>query len=204
MFIRTERVNSSKHDLFPLNFLDTVYLEDKEDKKDSLNEFISLISDKNTLESNVTDYINSWHFYLIGGLVKHYYYFGHHSAYLFPEFKLGTSYEVDYLVIGKNSDGFHFLFIELEAVNRKTNKSIVTIDGREGDAIRAGLNQVNDWVTWLQGNYSSFVEALKKFKNEERELPEEFYVYDSTRFHFAVIAGRRSDYSKKIRRVTRL
>lgn len=47
-------------------------------------------------------------------MLKGNYNFGHHDAYIIPEFMLGNSYKVDYLLIGKSSRGYEFVFIELE------------------------------------------------------------------------------------------
>ena len=35
---------------------------------------------------------------------------GNHGAYLFPEFQLGNSYKADYLLMGKSSGGYEFIF----------------------------------------------------------------------------------------------
>ena len=63
---------------------------------------------------------------------------GHHGAYLFPEFPLGTSYKADYLLIGNGSGGHEFIFIELE--NPKGN--ITLQNGELGNTFRKGILQV--------------------------------------------------------------
>ena len=35
---------------------------------------------------------------------------------------------------------------------------------------------------------------MRKHKNSARDLPEEFYILDMSRFHYVVISGRRSDF----------
>ena len=63
-------------------------------------EFCALIHDANTNERNVLRFINHRPAYhIIAGVFK-YYNFGHHDAYVFPEFALGK-YIADYLLIGK-------------------------------------------------------------------------------------------------------
>lgn len=42
------------------------------------------------------------------------YNFGHHDAYLFPEQKLGNEYTVDYMLVGKSSDGYSVVLVEFE------------------------------------------------------------------------------------------
>lgn len=39
------------------------------------------------------------------------------AFYLFPEQKLGTDYIVDYMLIGKNSDGYSIVLVEFEDAN---------------------------------------------------------------------------------------
>lgn len=200
MFIRAEEISDIKYDLFPRNHFDMVNLQNKDKQYENLREFKELIDNINCLERDVLNFINNESYHLIGSLVKHYYYFGHHSAYLFPEFKLGTQYIADYLVVGKNSDGYHFLLIELEGVYNQ-----ITIgSGDAGKAMRSGLSQIDDWSRWIEGNYSAFTQELKKYKKEGRHLPDEFYTYDSTRFNYLLIVGRRVDYKNdKIRRKQR-
>ena len=52
--------------------------------------------------------------------------------------------------MGKNSGGYEFIFIELEA----PNKRITIKDGYEGQAMRLGLNQIFDWKCEIEANYS--------------------------------------------------
>ena len=51
---------------------------------------------------------------------------GNHGAYLFPEFQLGSSYKADYLLLGKSSGGFEFIFVELEDVYKRQVKKIAS------------------------------------------------------------------------------
>ncbi len=43
--------------------------------------------------------------------------FGHHFSCVVPEFQLGSQYRLDYLLVGKNSLGYQFVFVEFEDVN---------------------------------------------------------------------------------------
>ena len=38
---------------------------------------------------------------------------------------------------------------------------------------------------------------MRKYKNSAFDLPEEFYVLDMSRFHYVVVAGRRTDFRDK-------
>lgn len=64
-----------------------------------------------------------------------------HEAYLFPEFQLGNLYKADYLLMGKSSVGFEFIFIELESPYGK----ITLNDGQLGAEFRDGISQLEDW-----------------------------------------------------------
>ena len=94
-------------------------------------EFCALIHDANTNERNVLRFINHRPAYhIIAGVFK-YYNFGHHDAYVFPEFALGK-YIADYLLIGKSSGGYEFVFVELEHPNGRTTLK----SGHEGETFR--------------------------------------------------------------------
>lgn len=96
------------------------------------------------------------------------------------------------MLIGKNSGGYEFIFIELEHPYGK----IIKKDGALGEVFRKGIEQTKDWKRWLDRNYQSLRENfVKNIKNNDR-LPSEFVEYDSTRFHYVVVAGRRDDFNE--------
>ncbi|MEL6441206.1 MAG: Shedu anti-phage system protein SduA domain-containing protein [Cyanobacteria bacterium J06621_8] len=132
-------------------------------------------------------------------MLKEYFNFGHHGAYLFREFQLGNSYKVDYLLIGKNSGGWHFVFVELEAVQGRITKE----DGSLGEVFRMGLEQVSDWNRWLEAKYSALRETFDKYKKLDSSLPDEFTQLDTTRIHYVVVAGRRKDFKERTYRIRR-
>ena len=76
-------------------------------------------------------------------------------------------------------------------------KVITLKDGQLGAEFRDGISQLEDWKRWLPANYSSFGEIMRKYKNSAFDLPEEFYVLDMSRFHYVVVAGRRTDFRDK-------
>ncbi len=127
-------------------------------------DFRSLLYDTNTGEREILNFIRDRRAYhLIGSIQKKNYNFGHHGTFIFPELQLGTSHQVDYLMLGKNSDGFHFVFVELES----PYGNISIGDGDEGEVIRKGLNQVDDWDRWLEENYGSIAETLGKYRHPD-------------------------------------
>jgi len=100
--------------LFPNNYLNPDTLDDKLQLKQIENGFESLLN-SNPSERLILNYINDNGYYnLIASVFLSGYTFGHHDAYLFKEFELTSTYKADYLLVGKNSHGYHFIFIELE------------------------------------------------------------------------------------------
>ena len=181
--------------LFPNNYLDVAELRDVERLEHANEEFLSLLDNTECTERSILNFIREKEYYhiigsIIWGLSIN---IGNHGAYLFPEFQLGSSYKADYLLLGKSSGGFEFIFIELES----PYGNITLKDGQLGAEFRDGISQLEDWKRWLPANYSSFGEIMRKYKNSAFDLPEEFYVLDMSRFHYVVVAGRRTDFRDK-------
>jgi hypothetical protein len=187
--------------LFPNNFLDAVDLsKSKEELKRILTDFEQLLNDRNTTERNILNFIKeNQTYFIIGSILKDNYSFGHHSLFIFPEFSLPPNYCVDYLLVGQNSNGYHFVFIELE----NPYQNITLQDGSFGNTIRKGINQINDWKIWIEANFSHLRLVFEGYKNDTETLPKEFNVFDNTRIHFVVVAGRRTDYDDKTYRLRR-
>lgn len=102
--------------LFPGNYLDERILNRSDELEDLCNLFLPLLNNPETGERDILNFIrDNRAYHLIGSIQKKNYNFGHHGTYIFPEFQLGSSYQVDYLILGKNSDGYHFVFVELES-----------------------------------------------------------------------------------------
>lgn len=179
--------------LFPNNHLCIDSLEDKSELRKIEHEFIKLL-ESDISERNILNFINENKYYnLIASLFHVGYTFGHHDAYLFKEFEFPSTYKSDYLLIGKNSHGYHFLFVELE----NPTDSITTKNGGFGQTIRKGIKQVKDWDKWIEGNFHSLNLVFSKYKNERIELPKEFRTLNKTRISYVVIAGRRTDFSEE-------
>lgn len=178
--------------LFPNNYLDIEELQNKERLSLLVSEFGKLINDVQTTERDILNFINKESsYFIIGSILKDNYNFGHHDAFIFPEFKLGVSYKADYLLIGKNSGGYEFVFVELEA----PYGNITTKEGIDGIAMRKGIKQVRYWKKWIQSNYVSLKEIFDKYKNPQEKLPDEFLRLDINRIHYAIVAGRRKDFT---------
>jgi len=148
--------------LFPNNYLDIVELKDVDSLHKTINDFTKLIQNKNTIERGILKYINHTpSFLIIGSLLKKYFNFGHHEAHVFREFPLGTTYKADYLLIGKSSSGWHFVFIELES----PNGNVTVQNGELGTVFRKGLSQIEDWDEWLDSNFNLLQEYFLKHKS---------------------------------------
>lgn len=186
--------------LFPNNYLDIVELDNVKRLNYINNEFKKLLNLNSTNERKILNFIReNSAFHIIGSILKSDFNFGHHNAFVIPEFMLGTSYQVDYLLFGKRSGGYEFSFIEFES----PKGNITLQNGEKGEVIRKGLNQINDWNMWLEANYQNLLETFNKYKKPEISLPEEFYRLDKTRIHFVVVAGRRTDFNQKTYRIKR-
>ena len=181
--------------LFPNNYLDVAELHRPEQLQEANEEFLTLVQDRECTERKILNFIKDNEYYhiigsLIWGLTIN---TGNHGAYLFPEFQLGNLYKADYLIVGKSSGGYEFILVELES----PYGNITLKDGQLGAEFRDGISQLEDWRRWLPTNYSAFGENLRKYKNRGMHLPEEFYILDMSRFHYVVVAGRRSDFTDK-------
>lgn len=175
--------------LFPNNHVELFDFKNTGNMRELNEEFFALIHNANTNERDVLRFINHKPAYhIIAGVFK-YYHFGHHDAYIFPELDLGK-YVADYLLIGKNSGGYEFIFVELEHPNgRTTIKS-----GHEGEAFRKGTCQIYDWKTEIEAHFAESFAKIIKYSNKP-SIPKEFFEYDSSRFHYTVVAGLREDYN---------
>lgn len=165
-------------------------------------EFLALVHDTSTTEQDILRFINHDYqaYYIIGSIFNAGgFRFGHHDAYIFPEFRLGNDYRVDYLLIGKSSGGYEFIFVELE----KSNGRVTLADGHPGQAMRSGTFQIYNWNAWIDSNFTSLRTFFDSEKQANKDLPKEFYTYDSTRMHYVVVSGTREDYNDQTYRYRR-
>lgn len=187
--------------LFPNNHLDIIDLKKSSNAVEINNGFKELLLSNLISERDILNYINQTPaFHIIGAILRGcQFHFGHHSAYLFPEFPLGTSYKADYLIIGKNSGGYEFVFVELE----NPSGNITLQDGELGNTFRKGILQIKDWQRWLQENYVALSEYFERHCKRDEALPKEFMKYDVTRMHYIVVAGKRKDFLDKTYQIAR-
>lgn len=195
LFLSYPKAARMCNSLFPNNYLDVADLKNHELLRKSNEEFAALLDDPNCNERQILNFIkNNRYYHIIGSLLSGLaFHIGHHAAYLFPEFQLGTAYHVDYLIVGKGSGGYEFVLVELE----NPYGNITLKDGQLGQEFREGISQLEDWRRWLPTGFSSFEEVMRKYKNRLKDLPEEYHRLDLSRFHYVVIAGRRSDFTEK-------
>lgn len=179
--------------LFPNNCLDLQKLKQQAGLNNIFEKFKEFI-DKPCSERDILNYITDNKAYYIIASIFEGYRFGHHDAFLFKEFAFPPNFVADFLLVGENSDGYEFIFIELESPYGQ----IVTKEGEFGTVIRKGIKQVNDWDDWIEKNYYSLRLVFEKYIGLfKQQLPKEFFELDKSRIHYAVVAGRRSDYTKK-------
>lgn len=186
--------NASYHykSLFPNHYLNRSTLE-SEYLINLGNQFKQLL-DTNPNERKILNFINQdYNFNIISSLFHTGFEFGHHKAFLFKEFELTSTFRTDYLLIGKSSGGYHFIFVEIESPTGQ----ITLKNGEFGSTFRKGIKQVEDWDTWIEGNFNTLKLIFNKFKSPIRNLPNEFITLDKSRINYVVIAGRRSDFKDK-------
>jgi hypothetical protein len=185
--------------LFPNNYITLNYQMHPTSLHSKIGEFTGLLQNPQSNERMLLDYIKRNESYFILESLFYYYDFGHHGSFLFREFELPPNYKVDFLLVGKSSNGYEFVFIEFE----HPNEQIVLKDGSLGKAFRNGIKQVEDWDCWIDSNFFSLRNVFKKFQNKDKELPKEFYELDKSRIHYLVLAGRRHHFKDKTYRLKR-
>ena len=186
--------------LFPNNHIELIDWKMSGKMNELTEEFTHIVHDQNSGERDILNFINHKPAqYIIGSLLT-YKNFGHHETYIFPEFSIGNGiYYADYLIVGKSSGGYEFVFVELEA----PNKSTTIRSGYEGQATRSGLNQISDWKCQIEADFISITKEFEKNCIDVEKLPIEFRQYDSTRMHYMVITGLRDDYNDVTYRIRR-
>lgn len=155
--------------------------------------FEKLLKNTSITELDIKRYIQNNGFYHIPASIFKHYNFGHHEAVLFKEFPLGTNYIADYLLVGRASGGWQFIFVEFENPYGR----ITLADGNPGEVIRKGMNQIDEWKPFIEGYFSILSAEFEKYTKQP--LPKEFTRFDSTRMHYVVVAGRRADYNETTR-----
>lgn len=76
--------------IFPNNYLDIEDLKNEDMLKTSISNFYDFLSNENIIESDIAKFIkNNKAYFIIGSILKSNYNFGHHDAFIIPEFMLG-------------------------------------------------------------------------------------------------------------------
>ncbi|RYX80373.1 DUF4263 domain-containing protein [bacterium] len=185
--------------IFPNNYLNIKHLKDVEYLKNLNNIFENLLN-TNPGEREILNFISfNKAYFLIGSIMKSSFNFGHHAAFAFKEFALPPNFIADYLLIGKNSGGYEFIFVELES----PTGAIVNSDGTFGATIRKGIKQIEDWDAWIESNFAHLVLLFQKHQGLHKALPTEFLQLDKSRIHYSIVAGRRNDFKEKTYRAKR-
>lgn len=181
--------------VFPNNLLDFVDLIENKNSLHELNlKYKEYIDRKNVTELEIKRFIkDNSAYHIIGSIIESGFNFGHHEAYIFPEFELSNEFKPDYLIIGKNSDGYHFVFVEMEAIYT----SIVLKDETFGENTRKGIKQVEIWKEWIESNFHCL--NFSNYTKIDEKLSNEFLKYKSTRIHYVVVVGRKNDFKQKFR-----
>lgn len=186
--------------LFPNHYMDYSELKDSEARfRELAAEYEVAIGDTTATELDLKSFFkDNEAYFIIASIVKNYD-FGHHDLYLFPEFLLGNTFKADYLIVGKNSAGYHFIFVEME----NPYNQITKMDGTLAGTFRKGTKQIDDWKHYLESNFSRLQETFNKYKNQTLTLPSEFLNYEPGRIHYVVVAGRREDFNDRTYREKR-
>ena len=144
-----------RRSLFPNNYLHLLEYKklDFDDEADQYH--VVIYKAKN--EQEIQQYIKQNRKWFIPGSIFLDYNFGHHDAYLFPEQKLGNEYAVDYMLLGKNSDGYSIVLVEFEISDTPYCRSTANI---ESESVKEGLAQIKDWQRWMLKNQDYFMRNI--------------------------------------------
>lgn len=107
-------------------------------------------------ENDIQRYIKNNKKWFIPASLFEEYDFGHHEAFIVPEQALGVDYRVDYMLLGKNSVGYHIVLAEFEDVNVDYK---IKSANMETESVRKGLAQIKDWKRWIDSNKDYFMKS---------------------------------------------
>lgn len=110
------------------------------------------------------------------------YNFGHHEAYIYPEKELGSEYRTDYMLVGRNSIGYHIVLVEFEDVN---SPLVLKKRNDYAESVRKGITQLSDWKRWIDINRDYF---LKSFNIDKL-----YNNVASWSYNYCLVVGRRKN-----------
>jgi hypothetical protein len=116
------------------------------------------VIDASKKESDIQRYIKEKEKWFIPASLFKDYDFGHHEAYIAPEQALGSDYRVDYMLLGRNSIGYHIVLVEFEDVNVDYK---IKSANMETEAVRKGLTQIKNWKRWVDSNKDYFMKSCE-------------------------------------------
>lgn len=131
-------------------------------------------------EHDIQKYIKDNKKWFIPASIFKDYDFGHHEAYIAPEQALGKEFRVDYMLLGRNSSGYHIVLIEFEDINIDYK---IQSSNSETNSVRKGLTQVRDWKRWLDNERDYFLRSCN-LTNLNLNIP-------SWGFHYCLVVSRR-------------
>lgn len=148
--------------------------------------------DASCKENDIQRYIKNNQKWFIPGSLLRDYDFGHHGAYLVSEQPLGAEYRADYMLLGRNSLGYHVVLVEFEDVNTEYN---MKNENTERVSVRKGLTQIRDWKRWIDDNRQYFLES-SGLSSIKENIP-------SWGFNYCLVVSRRrllNDAANQMRR----
>jgi hypothetical protein len=113
---------------------------------------------------------------------------GGQGRWVIPKKKLGSRYEIDFLVADKDSQGFHWMAIELESPFSKTYKK----NGDPTKELSHAMQQIRNWRAWIRDNQAHAQNPVIK---NGLELPD----ITSDGLPGLIIIGRRDTENEKYR-----
>lgn len=151
----------------PKNFYEFRYGWYRDIDLDYETEQLLKVLDSAQKENDIQHYIKENKKWFIPASIFKDYDFGHHEAYISVEQPLGAEYRADYMLLGRNSIGYHIVLVEFENVNvdfrlQKSNM--------ETEAVRKGMAQINDWKRWMDSNRHYFLQSCG-LSNIEGNIP---------------------------------
>jgi len=140
----------------PVNFIDLNQYRNAKIDFDYEAQQLRTALDTSKKENDIQQYIKNNRKWFIPGSLLRDYDFGHHDAYLVPEQPLGAEYRADYMLLGRNSIGYHIVLVEFEDVNIEYK---LASTNAETLSVRKGLTQIRDWKCWMDNNKNYFLDS---------------------------------------------
>lgn len=122
--------------------LDAYVLRDRIPSPEAIRGLEELLERGERMEEPLQQHLTA-HPALLASLVV-----GGHKTWVIPKQRLGAQHVTDFLVMGLNSAGPHWVMVELEAARH----DIALQSGRLSGPTRHAVDQIQDWRDWLTRN----------------------------------------------------